>query len=242
MAPGQALSDFNIFRLIARYWGCDSMFRDWTSPESVFQILKRCSAGQPCDITGIEDYAMIDARGGIQWPFTPEHAAATPNRVDPHAVPDHSASERRLFEDGRFHHADGRAKFLFESPRPAPELTDNEHPFELLTGRGTSAQWHTQTRTGCSAVLRQLHPESLYVEMNPEDARRLGVEGNDEVRVTSRRGSVTATAFVTPTVKAGQVFLPMHYETANQLTYPAFDRYSRQPSYKHCAVKIVKVV
>jgi assimilatory nitrate reductase catalytic subunit len=56
--------------------------------------------------------------------------------------------------------------------------------------------------------------------------------------VTSRRGSVTAAAFVTPTVCRGQAFLPMHYATANQLTFPAFDPYSRQPSYKHCAVRI----
>jgi predicted molibdopterin-dependent oxidoreductase YjgC len=67
--PGQALSDFDIFRRIARAWGCGQMFREWTSPEAVFQILKRLSAGQPCHITGIRDYAMLLEKGGIQWPF-----------------------------------------------------------------------------------------------------------------------------------------------------------------------------
>src|SRR6185503_14672432 len=67
-APGQAFSDFNIFRLVAQYWGCAEMFQEWTSPESVFQILKRLSRGQPCDITGIRDYRMLDECGGIQWP------------------------------------------------------------------------------------------------------------------------------------------------------------------------------
>jgi assimilatory nitrate reductase catalytic subunit len=56
--------------------------------------------------------------------------------------------------------------------------------------------------------------------------------------ISSRRGSLTAKAFLTPTVQPGQVFLPMHYRSVNQLTFPAFDPYSRQPSYKACAVRI----
>src|SRR2546427_4566204 len=68
-APGQALSDFSIFRLVAEYWGCAGMFSQWTSPQAVFQILKKLSAGQPCDFTGIEDYRHLDASGGIQWPW-----------------------------------------------------------------------------------------------------------------------------------------------------------------------------
>ena len=92
----------------------------------------------------------------------------------------------------------------------------------------------------CSAVLRQLYPESLYVEINPEDAERLGIGSNDLVRIASRRGTVTATAFITPTIRSGQVFLPMHYESVNRLTHPSFDSYSRQPNYKHCAVRVAK--
>ena len=69
-APGEALADFSIFKLVAHYWGCGDMFSEWDSPESVFQILKRVSKDQPCDITGIRDYRMIDDRGGIQWPWT----------------------------------------------------------------------------------------------------------------------------------------------------------------------------
>jgi assimilatory nitrate reductase catalytic subunit len=60
------------------------------------------------------------------------------------------------------------------------------------------------------------------------------------VRVTSRRGTLTATAFVTATIQPGQVFIPMHYAGTNQLTHPSFDPYSRQPAYKACAVKIEK--
>ncbi|HKP94440.1 MAG TPA: molybdopterin-dependent oxidoreductase, partial [Fibrobacteria bacterium] len=59
-APGQALADFYIFKLIAKYWGCEALFKDMESPERTFQVMSRFSAGRPCDFTGIRDYRMID--------------------------------------------------------------------------------------------------------------------------------------------------------------------------------------
>ena len=109
------------------------------------QILKELSRGQPCDITGIADYGMLEDRRGIQWPLREGEDVAP-------------QSERRLFEDGRFFHADGKARFIFEEPRAVPEPTDARYPFALLTGRGSSSQWHTQTRTAKSALLRKLVP------------------------------------------------------------------------------------
>lgn len=233
-APGQALSDFSIFRLIADAWGCGKMFDRWDSPQSVFQLLKQLSAGQPCDITGIEDYRMIEENGGIQWPFSE-------SREKPRTNPTLDSSERRLFTDGRFYHPDARAKFLFEAPRPMPEPASAKYPFVLLTGRGTASQWHTQTRTSKSDVLRKLYPQRLYVEINPNDARSLGIAPNEIVSVESQRGRVTAQAFLTPIVPVGQVFVPMHESNANQLTDAVFDPYSKQPSYKSCAVRITKI-
>ena len=149
--------------------------------------------------------------------------------------------QRRLFEDGQFYHVDGRARFRYETPRPAPDLTDHDFPFLLMTGRGTSAQWHTQTRTGKSEVLLKLHPKNVYIELNPTDAKRLGIQPNAQVLIISRVGRIQATAFVTSTLQIGQVFIPMHYRETNQLTHPAFDPYSRQPSYKCCAVRLEAV-
>jgi assimilatory nitrate reductase catalytic subunit len=237
-APGQALSDFAIFQLVAEAWGCGDMFRAWQSPEATFQILKELSRGRPCDFSGIRDYAHIAAEGGIQWPWTEREAetadAETGEIGDDR--PDRDARHRRLFADGKFFTADGRARFFFDPPRAMPELPDAEYPFLLLTGRGSSAQWHTGSRTNKSAVLRKLAPAQLYVEINPSDASRLGVAGGEQVTVRSRRGSCVALAFVTPTVQRGQVFLPMHFASVNQLTFPAFDPHSRQPSYKAAAV------
>jgi assimilatory nitrate reductase catalytic subunit len=243
-APGQALADFAIFRLVAHYWGCAGMFAEWTSPEAVFQILKRCSAGQPCDITGIEDYAMLDRSSGIQWPFGRDSESSERSAACGLALSRKRSrlnAERRLFEDGRFYHPDGRGRFLFEDPRPLSEPPNARFPFLLLTGRGTASQWHTQTRTRQSAVLRKLYPINPFVEVNPADARDLRIAQNERVVVESQRGRMVAAAFLTHAVRRGQVFIPMHYEETNRLTDAVFDPYSKQPSYKSCAVRIVPI-
>ena len=232
-APGQALSDFAIFKLIAEAWGCGPMFRRWESPEATFRLLQDVSRGQPCDFSGIGGYAHLEAARGIQWPWP------RPPGADPAAAPrTPPTSDRRLFADGRFYTADGRAKFLFDEPRPMPEAPDAEYPFLLLTGRGSSAQWHTGSRTDKSVVLRKLAPTQLYLEINPVDAERLRVTDGARVLVRSRRGAAEALALVTPTVQPGQVFLPMHFAPVNRLTFPAFDPHSRQPAYKACAVAV----
>jgi len=226
-APGQALSDFNILKLIAHYWGCGSMFKDWSSPEATFQILQKLSTGQPCDITGIDGYQMLHDQGGVQWPYSQADA----NQSAP-------AQERRLFEDRRFYFPDGRAKFIFSTPTPMPEPADDDYPFTLLTGRGTSSQWHTQTRTGKSAVLKKLYPKDPYAEIHPNDAEKHGIKPNGWIQIESRRGKINCRAAIMASVQPGQVFVPMHDASTNRLTHASFDPYSKQPSYKACAVKL----
>jgi assimilatory nitrate reductase catalytic subunit len=224
-APGEALADFYIFKLIADAWGCGDMFARWSSPEAVFRLLADLTCGQPCDITGIGGYDDLEAMRGIQWPLP----------AGSHAAP---CEERRLFANGRFFHPDGRARFIVGEPQRVPEATDATYPFTLLTGRGSAAQWHTQTRTGKSAVLGKLAATAAYVELSPIDAARLEIAQGQRVVVESRRGQMIARAFVTHGVQPGQVFVPMHYARTNQLTFPAFDPQSRQPAYKACAVAV----
>ncbi len=190
----------------------------------MFHFLKRCSAGQPCDITGIEDYAALDRAGGIQWPCP--------------ASDSDFAQERRLFEGGRFYHPDGQARFLFDEPTPIPERPNSKFPFLLLTGRGSASQWHTQTRTRQSAVLRKLYPQHLFVEIDPHDAGALAIRPHEEILVESQRGHLRAKAVLTHAVGPGQVFIPMHYEAVNRLTLGIFDPHSHQPAYKACAVRL----
>ncbi|MBW1787177.1 MAG: nitrate reductase [Deltaproteobacteria bacterium] len=222
--PGSALPDFEIFKRIAQYWGCAEMFKEWTSPAAVFDTLKKVTKGRPCDISGIESYETIESQGGIQWPF-PEGSRVL-------------AQERRLFEDGKFYHPDQKARFMFADVMPVPEKEGGDYPLILLTGRGSVAQWHTQTRTGKVDMLKKMYPADPYVVIHQEDANTLGIQPDDWVIVSSRRGEVRARVAVAESVSGGVVFMSMHYFETNWLTYPAFDPQSREPSYKYASVSI----
>ncbi len=237
-APGQALADFHIFRGIAHYWGVGEMFKEWSDPEAVFRIMQRASAGQPCDITGIDGYRQLDQCGGLQWPWSRGDADALKQNAHQDPTGAKPPPQRRLFADGRFYHDDGRARLIVDDVTPVPEMTDEGFPFVLLTGRGTASQWHTQTRTSKSPVLRKLYPSQAYVEIHPDDADRIGVVNGQPVCIRSRRGQVKANAMLSPTVTKGQLFMPMHYSVTNRLTLRQFDPHSGQPSYKNCAVTV----
>jgi anaerobic selenocysteine-containing dehydrogenase len=226
-APGVALSDFAIFKLVAHYWGVADLFSQWASPEAAFQMLKSLSCGQPCDFTGVRDYAHLESQGGIQWPWR----AADAERGEPE-------TERRLFADGSFPTDDGRARFCFDAPRLMPESVSDQFPLLLLTGHGSSAQWHTQTRTAKSEVLAKLYPTDPYVDINPADARRIGLRDGSRVEIRSARAKVAVKARLTTAVQSGQVFMSMHYPETNRLTHWSVDPFSRQPAYKACAVAI----
>jgi assimilatory nitrate reductase catalytic subunit len=225
-APGEALADFYIFKLIAERWGCGDMFEHWSSPEAVFRLLAEATRGQPCDITGVSGYQMIEERRGVQWPL-------------PQGATVEGGSERRLFETGHFFHPDGKARFCHTDPERLPEPTDDDYPFTLLTGRASSSHWHTLTRTDKSGLLRKLGATDPYVEISPVDAKALGIRPDAYVLVQSRRGEMKARAFVTHAVRPKQIFVPMHFARTNRLTFAAFDKRSRQPAYKACAVRLM---
>jgi anaerobic selenocysteine-containing dehydrogenase len=84
--------------------------------------------------------------------------------------------------------------------------------------------------------------DSLYVEINPEDAKNLAVNDEDMVKVTSRRGSVEGRARVTERVPRGMIFLPFHFgeQPANALTASVWDEEAETPAFKVNAVKVKK--
>jgi predicted molibdopterin-dependent oxidoreductase YjgC len=224
--PGDALPDFKIFQRVAHAWGCEDLFQEWNTTEEVFQILKRLSAGTPCDFSSVRDYAMIEESGGIQWPFTPNTVVN---------------KERRLFADGLFFYPDGKARFIFENIVEPPEMPNQEYPYILITGRGSIAQWHTLTRTDKAPILKKMSPDPNYVEINQQDAAKLGIVSGEPVLVSSKRGESRARAKISANIQPGQIFMPMHYAQTNNLTLASFDPYSRQPSFKHAAVKITRL-
>ncbi|HLA80001.1 MAG TPA: molybdopterin dinucleotide binding domain-containing protein, partial [Thermoleophilia bacterium] len=233
--PGEALPDFEIFRRIAEAWGCADMFRQWSSPEAVFALLRQASRGRPCDFTGIDNYGMLDRYGGIQWPFP--HSAGEKRSPHPGAAA-REVSERRLFNDGAFFHPDGRARFVVGDPEEPPERPSEAYPFTLLTGRGSISQWHTLTRTDRAPLLKRASPDPAYVEINPADATGLGIEADQWVEIISPRGTARVKAKPSDGVQPGQLFMPMHFNETNNLTVSSFDPYSRQPSFKYAAVAV----
>lgn len=243
--PGQALPDFEIFRLLGRAAGLQDLFPRFCDPESAFRLMQDLSRDRPHDFTGIAGYAHLDAAGGVQWPYpwsresVPDSVSPRPG-IPPTALPLVRGDEghRRLFADGRFFTADGRARLLFDPPRPPEELPDAEFDLVLLTGRGSSSEWHTGTRTSKSGILKALAPRRLVVQVHPDDARARGLVSGREAIVRSRRGELRAQVLATPNVRPGCVFLPMHDRRVNRLTFPSFDPHSREPSYKHAAVRL----
>ena len=225
LPPGEARSDFAIFLDVARALGCaDELFPDWAQPAEAFAEWRRVSAGRLCDYSGMTHEAIEEA-GGIQWPFTV-------GDTEP-------AATRRLYGDGVFATPDGRARLLPTSWEPFPDQPSPDYPHVLNTGR-TVEHWHTRTKTGQVAILERLAPHA-WLEMNPRDARTLGLRDAHRVDVVSRRGRVRGLELrLTETVAPGQVFVPFHFaETnANEVTQSLFDPVSREPNYKQCAVRV----
>jgi formate dehydrogenase major subunit len=81
---------------------------------------------------------------------------------------------------------------------------------------------------------------NLFVEINPEDAAPLGINDGDSVEVATERGSTSALARVTDSVKPGVVFMPFHYPGTNFLTTDARDAEAKIPEFKVAACKIVR--
>lgn len=222
--PGEARPDFEIFMAIAGKLGCrEELFPCWTSPRHAFEEWKRISKGRLCDYSGLS-YELIEQHNGIQWPF-PEGTR--------------EVATTRLYEDGKFSTADGKAQLFCIEWAPFPEQPNAEYPFVLNTGR-TVEHWHTRTKTGQVPILRRMSP-SAWLEMNTRDAQSLRLKPHDRVDVISRRGRVRNIELrVTEIVAPGQLFMPFHFvETnANQITQSAFDPISREPNYKQCAVSV----
>jgi formate dehydrogenase alpha subunit len=121
------------------------------------------------------------------------------------------------------------------------ELPDDDYPMILTTGR-MMFHYHTGTQTRRTRALDQEVPTGS-VELNPDDAKRLGVRDGQMVEVRSRRGKIHIQAEVTKKVKPGVVFIPFHFAecAANLLTNPALDPVAKIPEFKTCAVAVETV-
>jgi assimilatory nitrate reductase catalytic subunit len=230
--PGEARPDCQVVVEFAWRLG-EKLGRDgkklfpYTCPEDVFNEHRETTRGRDLDITGLS-YAMLDV-APQQWPL-PEGAAT---------------GKARLYEDGVFPTASGRAQFHNAPYRPVAEPIDARYPLHLNTGR-LRDQWHGMSRTGKVARLFA-HVDTPLLSMSRRDMelRRLG--DGDLVRVKSRRGALVLQVEASATLRPGQCFMPMHWGArfmsglgVNALTLPVFDPVSKQPEFKHAAIQIAK--
>ena len=170
-------------------------------------------------------YARLEQMHGLQWPC--------PDESHPGSLFLHG----RLWEEPR---QGPPAPFSVVEHEPPIEMPDAEYPFLLTTGRRLDS-YNTGVQTaGYISPLRR--GETL--DISPEDAARLGVEEGDAVRVTSRRGSVVAPVFIDPGLRAGLVFMTLHFQDevrVNLLTIDATDPKSGTAEFKACAVRVEPV-
>ncbi len=234
--PGEARADWAIAADFARrlqsrlQTGEGSMARfDWPDAEAVWTEYRELTVGRDLDIGGLS-WVVLERDGPQQWPYP---AGASSGRA-------------RLYEDGRFATADGRARLASEPFKGVAEPVDSHFPMRLLTGRTRDA-WHGQSRTGLIPQLFAHDPEPAIL-MAPRDLERRGLVAGDLLRVRSRRGQVMLPAQASDALRAGQVFVSMHWGPeyleggVNRLTLPALDPHSRQPELKHAAVSLERAV
>ena len=236
-APGQARHDWHIAvdvarrieaLLPARRADGQTLF-PFESPEALWNEHRETTRGRDLDITGLS-YAMLETQGPQQWPLTTGQ----------------STGVERLYTDGQFATADGRAHFAAVSARPLAEKRDAPYPFSLNTGR-LRDHWHGLSRTGTLGRLYG-HAAEPVVDMHPSDLTRLRLQSGDLVQLKSRRGTLVLPTQASTEVAPAQVFIAMHWGEEvlggrhrgglNALTSAAFCPQSKQPELKHAALKI----
>lgn len=228
--PGQARADWAIAvdvaqRLEARLRPGAATLFPYTTAEQVWNEHRESTRGRDLDITGLS-YAVLEQQPQ-QWPFAAGAAGGS----------------ERLYADGCFATADGRARFVAPAWRGVAEARDARHPIALNTGRQRD-QWHGLSRTGTLGRLFA-HGGEPAVEMHPQDLARRRLRAGELVRVSSRRGTLLLPAQPSDTLLPAQAFIAMHWgsefiagQGVNALTSPATCSQSQQPELKHAAVRI----
>jgi predicted molibdopterin-dependent oxidoreductase YjgC len=207
----------DIARRVSRRLGLDERQFRYSSPREIFDEMARLTP----IVAGIS-HARLDREGGIQWPCPSFDHPGTPN----------------LYTE-RFPRPNGLARLTAVRQGPAAmELPDDEYPIVLNTGR-VLYHWHGGTMTTRVEGLVDLVPE-VQATINPIDADTYGVRHGSQVRVISRRGSITCRAHVNHEVGRGELFMPfvsLQGAAANFLTNNVYDP-NGMPEYKVCAVRI----
>ena len=213
--PGKAKEDIHIISELAKKMGLKGF--DLPTAKDVWDDMRNCTP----NMFGAT-YEKLEKPESICWPCPTEDHPGTP-----------------ILHIGKFSTADGKGNLFGIEYRPPAEVADAEYPFTMMTGR-LIFHYHTRTQTGRSAALHYEVPDS-YVQINNEDAKRLGINQGDKIVITSRRGKTETVARVTDEIGPGVLYMTMHFaDGVNNLTNTALDPMSKMPELKHCAVKVEK--
>ena len=216
-------------------------YYDVNVDERLFEEYRQFSKFKHKDLAPYQEY--VKSRG-LRWPVIQQADGSwkeTRWRFAEHG--DVYVEKGKGFD---FYHStskDGRAQIWSHPYTPPPEVPDAEYPFWLCTGRVVE-HWHSGTMTMRIPPLRRAMP-GAYVELNPADAKRLGIGQGERVLIESRRGKLVVNAWIDGrgVPPEGSVFVPFFDETKliNLVTLEAHDPFSKQPDYKKCAVRISRV-
>jgi nitrate reductase NapA len=219
---------------VARRLGYQELF-PWNRNNYVEEIWKEYNKFHHGLDHEMATYEALKSNPGVIWPCP--NGKETKWRY--HSKYDPAAKGNSFDFYGK---PNGKAWIWFRPYEPAAEQPDDEYPFWLNTGR-VLEHWHSGSLTRRVSVLHQAVPSS-YVELNPDDAKKLGIRHGDKVKLTSRRGTITIKASINDrgVPPQGMVFVPFFDESLliNELTLDAFCPISKQPDYKKCAVKVEK--
>lgn len=237
-----AKPDFWIFNQMARRFEDRNQIHYPATPEGAFEEMRLLSQGEgrTLDISGMS-YDRIEAARGIQWPYSQAQARADEARLGAAdagtTLRQDFLGDARLYVDGVFQTASGRANLIPVRFVNNNECPDAEYPFWLNSGRVVE-HFHTRTRTGKIGNCNKFSP-TPYMEMNPDAAQALGIEHQSYVRVVSRRGDAVVMVQLTQRVGRDMLFIPFHFhDCVNRLTLGLLDPHSRQPAFKQNAARI----
>ena len=222
--------------------------------QAVWNEHRESTRGRDLDITGLS-WTLLESAGPQQWPCPADAAGSGNDESSATTLPTRTRDigKARLYEDGIFPTADGRARFAAHAWQPTAEQRESRYPFSLTTGR-LRDQWHGMTRTGTLGRLFG-HVAEPCVQLHPHDMERRKLKNGDLVHVTSKRGSIVVPVQADATVGLSQAFMAMHWGSeflsgcsstgerlagVNALTTSAFCPTSKQPELKHAAVKVLK--
>ena len=241
--PGQAKADWWAISQVAQKMGFSGF--DFNNSHDIFLEHARLSAEQNSHLSqrsetpyfryfnlkGLTDLSLAEYNElkPVQWPVWSKDQA------------DHLVT--RLYSQGQFSHADGKAKFIAVSAVDPFYPICSEFPLILNTGR-IRDQWHTMSRTGLSANL-STHRAEPYCEIHPHDALKYGIKDDELVEVKSRWGNCVLRAMVSDNIRRGQVFAPIHWNDQvasdariGKIVNPVVDAISGEPEFKHTPVLI----